>query len=606
MSVLVCLAEDPGEPVPKEKILQTVWPDTFVGEGVLTRSVFELRRVFEDQAKEPRFIQTISKRGYRLVAPVELIGGSAPVAAPSAPVSKPHPTWAFGVWKKLKPTWLRLGVAALLVVLFIGTFAAVRTLVFVDMSPRIHSLAVLPLQNLSGDPAQEYFSDGMTEELITELSRIGGLKVISRTSVMRYKKSDKSLPEIARELKVDSVLEGSVVRAGERVRITAQLIRASDDANVWAETYDRDARDVLELQRAVASAISTTIKLSVLPVARPLAKPPRSVNLKAHDAYLRGLHEEYIGGTLSNRHSLQQEANRHLELALKYYRLAIEEDPGFAPAYLRLTATDSIKDTEAAAKKALEIDDSLFEAHILLGSVWLVRDRNWRDAERELLRAIELSPSNARAHMAYAYFLDAAGKLDEGMREWELAQELDPGKDHLAGALYSRRQYDRLIELELLSLAREPDPGRSPYDSAVTHKTLMVAYARTGRKRESIEEMRKALIAYNYDDLAEDLRLGYARAGYEGALREWLKGVQKEKPEFPFPSFLAYAHTELGDRETVFNWLPRMDPLWDVASAEQDANVFPNLITLRIEPMWDPLHSDPRFDELVHKIGFPH
>jgi TolB-like protein/DNA-binding winged helix-turn-helix (wHTH) protein/Tfp pilus assembly protein PilF len=603
MAVLVCLAERAPEPVSKEELLKTVWPDTFVGEGVLTRSIFELRRVFEDEAKEPRVIQTIAKRGYRLVAPVTPLKGNglSEIDFLSHEVRKgPVRT------KKLRYGGIALGTLALIAIaLFASNAGSLRTRWFSVNTPQIRSLAVLPLQNLSGDPGQEYFADGMTEELITELSRLGGLRVISRTSIMRYKKTDKSLPEIARELNVDGIVEGSVLRSGHQVRITAQLIHAKSDANVWADTYDRDAHDVLALQAAVASAIAAAIKPN-LGRAPALAKPPQPVNLKAHDAYLRGFHEDYIAGTLSNRRGMQEESERHHQLALKYYRLAVQEDPGFAQAYFALAETASnIEDNEAGAKKALAIDESLSDAHVLVGSIRLVRDRNWKDAERELLRAIELSPSSTAAHKAYAYFLDAAGRLDEGMREWERAQELDPAKDHLAGALYSRRQYDRLIELELESLARDPDPGRSPYDSAVTHKTLMVCYARTGRKQEAIEEMRKALIAYNYDNLAEDLRRGYAQGGYQGALREWLKGVEKEKPEFPFPSIVAYVRTQLGDRDAVFNWLPKMDPLWDEVVG-QDANVFPNLVTLRIEPMWDPLHSDPRFDELVRKVGFPH
>ena len=599
MSVLVCLAERAGEPLSKEQLLQKVWPDTFVGESVLTRSISELRRVFEDEAKDSRVIQTIAKRGYRLVAPVTPTNGAGSRATAHVIESvddKPRTHPRRWIWT--------LAIVATTVVPVVGLLAgsnlgAVWTRWRSTNSSDIRSLAVLPLQNLSGDPEQEYFADGMTEELITELSRLGGLRVISRTSVMRYKKTDKSLPEIARELNVDSIVEGSVLRSGARVRITAQLIQAKSDANLWAETYDRDAHDVLALQATVASAIAHTIKLNIASGA-PLSKPPRPVNLKAHDAYLRALHEDDIAGTLSNRHGMQADAARHHEFALQYYRMVIQEDPGFAPAYLALTNNDLDEDNEAAAKKALEIDDTLSEAHLVLGRVWLTRDRNWQGAEQELLRAIEVSPSNFRAHLGYAYFLDAVGRLDEGMREWERAQELDPGRDHLAGALYSRRAYDRLVELELGSLARDPDPGRSPYDSAVTHKILMVCYARTGKKQESIQEFRKALLAYNYGALAEDLRRGYATGGYQGALREWLKGVRKEKPEFPFPFVAAYVHTELGENNAAFAWLPTMDSV-----DPQDANVFPNLVTLRIEPMWDPLHSDPRFNELVRSVGFP-
>jgi TolB-like protein/DNA-binding winged helix-turn-helix (wHTH) protein/tetratricopeptide (TPR) repeat protein len=603
MGVLVCLAEYAPEPVSKEKLLQTVWPDTFVGEGVLARSIFELRRVFEDEAKEPRVIQTIAKKGYRLLATVQPVNGSAggsSLAAQQldlavAPSGKHRHRFWVGA--------LSLAVAILLSLLGFN-IAGMRERLFARSSPPpIQLLAVLPLVNLSGDPGQEYFADGMTEELITELSRLSGIKVISRTSVMRYKNSNMSLPEIARELHVDAIVEGSVMRSADRVRITAQLIYARTDTNLWAETFDRDAKDVLAMQAAVAGAIASKIKGGMLSSGALQSKAPRTVNLKAHEAYLRGSYEDNIAGIVSNHRGMQQVSYEHHQRAVEYYKQAIRVDPSFAPAYLGLAWGDSIEEDEAAARKAIEVDDSLSDAHLILGAIRLVRDRNWPEAEKELLRAIELGPSNAAAHQGYAYFLDAAGRLDEGMREFQSAQQLDPAHDHMAAALYSRRQFDRLIELERDSLDRDPDPGRSAYDSAVSHKTLMVAYARTGKQKESIEEFHQALIAYGYDDLAEDLRRGYSRGGYRGALHEWLKGEHKQKPEFPFPWVAAYVRTELGEYDAALAWLPKLEPNWQVH--EQDANVIPNLVSLRIEPMWDPLHADPRFDSLVRSVGFP-
>jgi TolB-like protein/tetratricopeptide (TPR) repeat protein len=605
MQVLVCLAEHTGEVVPKEKLLQVGWPDTFVSDDVLKRSVSELRRVFGDDAHESRIIETIPKRGYRLVLDVKPANGHGPAHAASSQLAKaelPATRPAIRKWRiGLSGIGIVVPVCGLLLAFNI---AGSRERVFGNGSPPIHSLAVLPLQNLSGDPSQEYFSDGMTEELITELSRISGMKVISRTSVMRYKNSNKSLPEIARELGAEGIVEGSVLHSGERVRITAQLIYARTDANVWAETYDRDSRDVFALQEAVASAIAGKVKATMIPIGASQSKTPHTVNLKAHEAYLRGSHEDDIGGTLANRQGMQEASEEHGKRAVEYYKQAILEDPLYARAYLALAYEDYSqewrKEEEANAKKALEIDESLSEAHLLLGAIKLVRDVNWHEAERELLRAIELNPNSAAAHQGYAYYLDAAGRLDEGMKEYYRAQELDPANDHLAPALYSRRQFERLVELEHNQLAGNPG---NAYVSAVAHKTLMVAYARLGKRAESIEEFRQALIAYGYDALAEDLRRGYKR-GYQGALREWLKGVQRHKPEFPFPWVTAYVHTELGEREAALAWLPNMDPDWEPAVSQQ-ANVFPNLVTLRIEPMWDPLRSDPKFEDLVRRVGFP-
>jgi TolB-like protein/DNA-binding winged helix-turn-helix (wHTH) protein len=595
MQVLVCLASQPGESVSKETILKTVWPDTFVTDDVLTRSISELRRAFEDDAKEPRVIQTIPKRGYRLMAAVEPVNGKGPT--PDAILVGARRGWSFAALV------LGLTIACGVGLLIVGRHAWFQRLLGATRNPQIQSLAVLPLQNLSGDPAQDYFSDGMTEELITELSRISGMKVISRTSVMRYKNTDKSLPEIARQLGVDGIVEGSVLRSGGRVRITAQLIYARTDANVWAETYDRDSQDVFGLQEAVASAIANKVKATMIPNGAGQQRPVHAVNFKAHEAYLKGFHEDDISGTLFNRQGRQEEADEHHRRAIEYYKEAIKEDPGFGLPYLYL-ATDptSIEDNEAAARKALEIDETLGEAHLYLGAIMLVRDLKWQAAEKEMLRAIELNPNNATAHHAYAYFLDAAGRLDEGMKEWERAQELDPANDHLAGALYSRRQYDRLIELEHDELARNTDG--SAYVSAVAHKTLSVAYARLGKHKEAVEESCEAMNAYGYTALAEAQRRGYARGGYEGALRAWLKATQKQKPEFPFRWVAAWVHAELGDYDAALAWLPKMKPDWEVV-AWQSANVFPNLVTLRIEPMWDPLRADPRFEELVQRVGFP-
>jgi len=603
MGVLVCLAEHAGEVVPKENLLQAVWPETFVSDDVLKRSVSELRRVFGDDAHESRIIETIPKRGYRLLVDVTPSNGQVTDHLATPQATQTEPLQARPSTGKWKIGLFAIGIVVPICGLLLAfNIAGTRERVFGNGGPPlIRSLAVLPLQNLSGDPSQEYFSDGMTEELITELSRISGMKVISRTSVMRYKNSNKSLPDIAHQLGVDGVVTGSVLRSGDRVRVTAQLIYARTDANVWAETYDRDWRDVFSLQEAVASAIADKVKATMIPIKASQSKTPHSVNLKAHEAYLRGWHEDDIGGTLSNQQGMQHASHEHLRRAVEYYQQALREDPGFAAAYLALAFNGWPDRSEWAARKALEIDDSLSEGHLILGSIELVRDRQWHSAEKEFLRAIELNPSNARAHQGYAYFLDTAGRSEEGMREYQRAQELDPGNDHFASALYSRRQFERLIQLECEELAR--DPVRNAYDSAVLHKTLMVAYARVGRYKESIEEFRQALAAYGYDRLAEDLRRGYARGGYQSALREWLKGVREEKPDFPFHWLAAYVHTELGEREAALTLLAKLKD--ETSWYGGDSTVEPNLVTLRIEPMWDPLRSDPQFQDLIRQVGFP-
>ena len=612
MSVLVCLAESPGEPVPKEKLLQTVWPDTFVGEGVLTRSIFELRRVFDDQAKEPRVIQTIAKRGYRLVTPVVPVNGAnrqsseaKTGAAVVEPKTQEHRRGTrFGIL-------IGVGLTALLLAI-LGLTSNNWWLRSRDSGdvPQIRSVAVLPLQNLSVDPSQEYFSDGMTEELITELSRISGMKVISRTSVMRYKNTNKSLPEIARELGVDGIVEGSVLRSGDRVRITAQLIHARTDANVWAETYDRNSQDIFALQEAVASAIAGKVKASLITGGGVQSRAPRTVNIKAHDAYLRGLDVAERRNTVSNHAGMEATTNELSRQVVAHYQEAIREDPGYAPAYVELAGESfaSAETAEAYLRKALQADEALSDAHGMLGAIKLVRDRNWPDAEREYLRAIELNPNSAGAHDSYGLFLDIVGMPDDAMSEFRRAQALDPARDHLRGTLYFRRDFDQLIESVRTELASRPEQLTT--EQAILHKLLTVAYARTGKRRESIEEFSRAALCMGYADLAEALRRGYTRGGYGDALREFLKGVRK-RPNFPFPWLETYAYTELGDYDEAFARLPKLyDPAdWSNVTWNQSgsgAHIIPTLVTLRIEPMWDPLHSDPRFDELVRKVGFPH
>jgi len=611
MEVLVCLANQAGEPITKDELLRAVWRDTFVSDDVLVRSISELRRVFEDDPRQPQFIQTIPKRGYRLLARVMPINGTALASSMAQPSDDSQSATGKPRLPSAWPQAAGLGGAALILLLALGV-GGFRRMLRPASSTAIHSLAVLPLQNLSGDAEQDYFVDGMTEELITELSRLNAMKVISRTSVMRYKKSSKALPDIARELNVDAILEGSVLRSGDRVRITAQLIQAQTDANLWAETYDRSLGDTLRLQETVATAIADKIKASLTPVRATGSRTEDAVNFKAHEAYLRGLQQYGLEGDAGNHLGMESAQQEHHQQALKYFEDAIREDPGYAPGYVALAgASLDAEKAEAYARKALEADAGSADAHLILAAIKLQRDRDWQNAEREILQAIELKPSSAAAHQQYAFFLDAAGKLEEGMKEYQRAQELDPASDHLLGALYSRRKFDEVIEAAQAGLARTSDDFTTP--AAVYHKTLMVAYARTGRQKESIEQFAAALRSMGYKSMAEELLRGFSQGGYEGALRAWLKTDRKD---FPIRYVDAYVYTELGDYDHAFALLPRTlitGPYrieWEVAYSDANAGnycdtlTFPTPVTLRVDPMWDPLHSDPRFDELVRAVGF--
>ena len=614
LQILQQLLEHPSEIVTREELRKRIWPaDTFVDfDHGLYSAVQRLRDALGDAAETPRYIETLPRRGYRFIAPVN--NGNHDVAKEAttsveAPVSvvPELPTPRRSLRQAMLVTTGVILVALISALAFKGGGLRVR-LPGESALPPIHSLAVLPLQNLSGDPSQEYFADGMTEELITELSRLSALKVISRTSIMRYKKTEKSLPEIARELNVDAIVEGSVLRSGDRVRITAQLISASTDANLWAETYDRNLQDTLAVQESVATAIAGKIKTGIAPSGATQSKAPRVVNLKAHEAYLLGLHENSLASDIANHEGMRAAFEEHERRAIEYYQQALREDPGYAPVYLDLADVESPNDVEAKARKALELDDSLSRAHLELGAVLLQRDLNWLGAEKELLRAIEVNPNNAAAHQGYAYFLDAVGRLDEGMREYQRAQELDPGIDHLGAALYSRREYSRLIDLERRALATN-EPGNND-GNAVAHKVLMVAYARTGKRKESIEEFRSALISMGFGGWAEEMRRGYLEGGYEGALRAYLRGA-KRHPDWAFRWVEIYAYIELGDYDQALARLARLNKdhpaLWQWLEDGDGfgVRVEPSLATLRIEPMWDPLRVDPRFDTLVRRMNFP-
>jgi len=362
MEVLLCLATHAGEVVSKEELLKAVWPDTFVTDDALKHCISDLRRVFEDDAREPRFIETIPKRGYRLVAPVLLASGrnSSTQAAAIPAITGAAGTGSRRVWGWALGVGGAVLVAALLISLRDRRADA-------GAVPPIHSLAVLPLQNLSADPAQEYFSDGMTDALITDLAQIGSLKVISRTSIVHYKKTDKTLPEIAGELKVDGIVEGTVQRDGDRVRITAQLIYAPSDKHLWAKSYERDMRDVLGLEQDVAEDITHQVQARLMFAKPAFPSQPRLVKPEVLEAYIQGNY--HLQG--SGRGGGEEEVTE----AEKYFQRAIDLDPNFAPAYIGLARAhnslsrggpEDLAIMRSAAEKAVALDPSSSDAVLTL------------------------------------------------------------------------------------------------------------------------------------------------------------------------------------------------------------------------------------------------
>jgi TolB-like protein/Tfp pilus assembly protein PilF len=591
MEVLVCLADHAGDTVPKEQLVQTVWPDTFVSDDGLKRCISELRRVFEDDVREPRTIQTIPKRGYRLLAPVEPVDGSRNSSAVSVQEMAGRPAAS-------KRAWWTGAVAIAASVMISALLVALRGSRSAGASgvPAIHSLAVLPLQNLSADPTQEYFSDGMTDALITDLAQIGSVKVISRTSSMQYKQAEKSLPEIARELDVDGIVEGTVQRSGERVRITAQLIQGPLDRLLWAKTYDGDVHDTFALEHDITEDIARHVQERITPTKATQIAQPKRVGASVLAAFLQGNYYLQSFGKGGGDDEKRK--------AAEYFQRAIDTDPSFAPAYVGLARAHlwllwpSNQDGEIAkkaAERAIELDPSLSDAHGTLGDLnrasW-----KWSAAEEEYRRAITINPNNADAHDGLSGLFLMLGKLDEGYREAQIAQTLDPSSDHLSDALEGQGQFDRAIDMQLMMLKRHPDDG-------YVHTTLFREYLRKGMYKEASLHLDQTAILFGFPEIAAAARSVRSVAGDRGAIRASLHGWEHlmTKHQVFLPVNFAEVYAALGDKNLAFYWLEQAYSQREIGIASTDLN----LERLNMEFLLDPIRSDPRFKDLLRRVGLP-
>ena len=461
--------------------------------------------------------------------------------------------------------------------------------------PRIESLAVLPLENFSRDPEQEYFTEGMTDALITDLAQIKALRVISRTSVMRYKGTKESLPDIARDLHVDAVVEGSVERSGDRVRITTQLIEAPTDRHLWAKSYEGDLRDVLALQSEVAQAVAREIVVKLTPKEQELLARKHTVSPEAYQLYLRG------------RFFWRRFSAPSIAKSIEYYQQAIEKDPAYAPAYAGLADSyalgsvggggtppmEGMPKAKAAAQKAMGLDDTLSEAHLSLALVRTYYDWDWVGADKEFERAIELNPNYAEAHHFYSHYFLALGRTDESLRESERALELDPLSPdiawHMGWHYYYAHDYDKAIEQ--LNKALELDPH-----SGMAHVYLGLSYEQKGMLPRAIDEIEKARALVPGTPFGLwNLAHAYAVSGNRTEAKKILDQLEElSKHRYIAAYNRAIICSGLGEKDATLAWLEK---------AYQE-HAF-GIATLKLDPVFDGLRSDPRFQGLLRRIGLP-
>jgi TolB-like protein/DNA-binding winged helix-turn-helix (wHTH) protein/Tfp pilus assembly protein PilF len=586
IQLLTILLENSGQVVTREDLRTRLWPaDTFVDfDHSLHNAIARLREALGEDATNPRFIETLPRRGYRFLVPLSSSASSQTTPQQAVP-----------------PRRRRLVASAVLALtvlaaLLIGINSpAFRSRLFGNASSsRIQSIAVLPLKNLSNDPEQDYFADGITEAVITDLGKVGALRVISRTSVMRYKDTRKPLPEIAGELQVDVLVEGTVARSGNHVRITANLVQASPERHLWAESYERDLRDVITLQNDVANAIAREIQVNLTPQERSRLATSRTVNPEAYQLYLKG------------RYFWNRRTQEGLKKAIDYFNQAIALDPNYALAYSGVAdcypplaylgyvpPNEALSRAKAAAAKALEIDESLAEAHAALGAEKMFQEWDWIGSEKEFKRAIELNPGYATAHSWYAQDLLAMGRFREGLEESKRAQQLDPFSliinAGLAHRLYWARQYDQAIEQSQKTIELDPN-------FALAHWDLGLEYEQTGAPGQAIAEMTKAVSLSESNSLMmAGLGHAYAVSGNRAAALKIARDLEKRSHmEYVDPYAIALVYAGLAGKNQAFDYLEK--------AYEQRSPLFS---FLNVEQMLDPIRSDPRFQQLVHRVGLP-
>lgn len=609
LQVLLMLIEEHGKVVSREAISDHVW-----GKGVfvdvdngINTAIRKIRQVLNDDPQNPRFVETIPGVGYRFIAPLET--PAVPVLVAEAPrgvaplanaegaadrIAKATPTHS----APPRRTWMRTAGALLVLLVTAGIGAWLGWRHFAGQRHTIRSIAVLPLQNLSGDPSQEYFSDGITSQLITDLAKVGSLRVVSQTSVMQYKGAKKNLPEIGRELNADAIVEGSVIRSGQQVRITVQLVEAPTDEHLWAETYDRDRGDILNLQGEVAEAITQRVRAQLTANQQARLRAPHAVNPTAYDDYLRG--RFYFDNGFWKPDALKE--------GQQYFEQSIQTDPNFAPGYAGLANTyvfsafagvlqrdQAYRSANEAVGKALQLDDSVGEAHYALAMLKQFFDWDWEAADREFSRAIALAPSYSCAHESRALFLASLGRRDEALDEVAKLNQLD-FTPFTAGTTswvyYSLRDYPNLIDASKRALLFDPN-------NSDEHYLLGTGYEGMGQLQEAISEYQKAVEPSGNPDRVVALAHAYSAAGRKAEAEKILRDLERKVEGTADSSVtMAKIFASLGENDRALALLQK-------AYSEKTLSM-PG--AMKSDLAFDDLRSDPRFQILLRRMGLndPH
>jgi TolB-like protein/DNA-binding winged helix-turn-helix (wHTH) protein/Flp pilus assembly protein TadD len=594
--VLAMLLERPGETVTREELRKRLWTaETFVDfDHGVNKAVNRIRDALGDSATSPRFVETVARRGYRFIADVAVAEG-APLARPEVRTGDlvPHANESVGPVQSARRlrrwySWVIAGATLALASIVVVWVTRSRA----PQPTSIRSLAVLPLENLSGDDSQEYFADGMTDELIASLGQVSALRVISRTSVMPYKRARKPLPQIARELNVDAVIEGTVLRSGDQVRITAQLIQARDDTHLWSQWYDGDLRDTLALQNRVARAIAEQIRVNLNSQEQARLKHGRVIDPEAYEAYLKG------------RYFWNKRTGDDFQKAVEYFSQAIERDPNYAQAYSGLSDTyallgdweygvlaprEALPRAKAAAVKALQIDQALGEAHTSLGFCLDAFDWDLKSADAEFRRGIELNPGYATAHHWYAWHLSLLGRNNDAIAEMKKAQNLDP---------LSLIINADLAELLLMahftndSIQQSRKTIEMDVNFPLAHNQLALAYLQSQRNDEAIAELQQAVrLSAGSPTSTANLARALAASGRKDQARQLLGNLkERSRASVSNASEIAVVYAALGDSDQAMAWLEK----------GYDERFNPGVL---LRPGFDSLRADRRFRDLERRVG---